>query len=241
MKTSNKLLILVTAIILIFLVIYDNGLKAEYVKGAFRSRFFRMEQLSFKDFSNIKHNSADKVGIRVEKGDKYQVWIKSDLKDKLTITQQGKTLTIKMNGQNGTRIWGYQDGIIIICPQIDSLTTLTDADASNRKVDYKYADYNNANFIIGFHQTKMVINQNRVTGVELIGNQIDDLQATVGDKLTGKAYLNINANNGIKQANIQVPGKSEFKLSNAHIGKLNYVIADSAKVTLSGKSLSLIK
>ena len=241
MKTSNKLLITITIIVFIFLVIYDYGLQAEYLKGTFRSRFFKMEQLSFKDFSNVKHNSADKVGIRVEKGDKYQVWIQSELKDKIGVTQQGRTLVLKMTEQNGTRIWNYANGIIIICPQLDSLTTVTDADASNRKVDYKGSEYNFANDIFGFHQPKMVINQNRVTGVELTGNQIDDLQATVGDKLTGKAYLDINTSNVIKQANINVPGKSDLKLSNANIGKLNYVIADDAKVTLSGKSLSLVK
>jgi hypothetical protein len=239
MKTSNKLLAIVTVVILIFLVIYDLGLKAEYLKGDFRKRFYQMEQLSFKDFSNVRHNSADKVGIQIERGDKYQVWIKSDIKDRVVVTQQGKTLAIK--SKDGTRIWNYSDGIVIICPQLDSLITVTDADASNRKVDYKFAGYNIANGIAGFHQPKMVINQNRVTGVELTGNQIDDLQATVGDKLIGKAYLNINASNGIKQANINVPGKSELKLSNPTIGKLNYVIADDAKVSLSGRGLQLFK
>ncbi len=241
MKTSNKLLILVTLVIIAFMVIHDVGLKAEFLKGEFKKRFYQMEQLSFKNFSNIKHNSADKIGIQVEKGDKFQVWIKSSLKDKVAVTQKGNTLVIKMIGQNGTRIWGYQGAIIIMCPQLDSLTTVMDADASNRKVDYKETSYNNANGIAGFNQPKMVINLNRVTGVELTGNQIDDLQATVGDKAIGKAYLRINSNNLIKQANILVPGKSELDLKNPTIGKLNYTIADSAKVTINGGSIGILK
>ena len=240
MKTSNKLLILITIVIIGFLVVHDSDLKAEYLKGAFRSRFYTMQQLPLKDFSTIKQNSADKVGVRIEKGDKYQVWIQTDLKDKVAITQQGKTLAIKMTGNNGTRIWGYLDGIIIICPQLDSLTTVTDADASNRKVDYKDASYNTINVIKGFDQLKMVINLNRVTGVELTGNKIDDFQATVGDKLLGKAYLNIKTNNHIKQANIKVPGKSELKLENPAIEKLDYVFSDNADLTLSGNSLHLL-
>ena len=239
MKTSNKFLILITIVIISFMVIYNNDLKAEYLKGAFRNRFYQMEQLSFKNFSNVRHNSADKIGIHIEKGDKYQVWIKSDLKDKIAFKQHGKTLFIV--SKEGTRTWGYGDGIIIVCPQLDSLTTVMDAETNRRKVDYKNAWYVNPNVIAGFNQPKMVININKVTGVTLIGNQIDDLQATVGDKLIGKAYLNISASNNIKQANLQVPGKSELELSNATIGKLNYVIADEAKVTLSGRSLSLVK
>jgi len=241
MKASNKLLAIVTAIILIFLVIYDLGLKAEYVKGDFRKRFYQMEQLSFKNFSNVRHNSADKVGIQIERGDKYQVWIKSDIKDRVVITQQGKTLLIQNNKENATQMWGYDDAIVIICPQIDSLTTVTDAETNDRKVDYKYAGFNQPTMVFGFNQPKLVLNLKKVTGVELIGNQIGDLQATVGDKVIGKAYLGSNAKNSIKQADIQVPGKSELKLSSPAIENFKYAISDSAKVTLTGKTLQLLK
>jgi len=71
MKTSNKLLAVVTAVILIFLVIYDRDLRAEYLKGEFKSPFYQMEQLSFKDFSNVRNNSADKLGVQIKKGDKF--------------------------------------------------------------------------------------------------------------------------------------------------------------------------
>ncbi len=241
MKTSNKLLAVVAAIILIYLVIYDNGLQAEYLKGEFRSPFYQMEQLSFKDFNSVRNNSADKVGIQIKKGDKFQVWIKSRLKDKMAVTQQGKTLVLQMTKQNGTEIWGYDSGVIIICPQLDSLTTVTDAESSNRKADYKNAWYNTTTVIVGFNQQKMILNLKKVTGVSLAGNQIDDLEATVGNKTIGKASLNINASNRIKQATIQVPGKSELILSSPAIENFNYTISDSAKITLTGKALQLFK
>ena len=87
----------------------------------------------------------------------------------------------------------------------------------------------------------MVLKLNRLTAVELDGNNLDELVAVVGDKPIGKAYLDINTNNNFKVANIQIPGKSDLKLENPTIGKLNYAIADSAKITTFGKSLPLIK
>ena len=72
-------------------------------------------------------------------------------------------------------------------------------------------------------------------------NAFNALSAKIYESLELVIDLNINASNGIKQANINVPGKSELKLSNPTIGKLNYVIADDAKVTLSGRGLQLFK
>ncbi len=73
----------------------------------------------------------------------------------------------------------------------------------------------------------------------MLNNQINNLEAIVGDRSIGTANLVIDSSNHIKNADIQVPGRSELKLTNPNIEKLNYAISDSAKVTLTGNTLHL--
>ncbi len=237
MKTSNKILVVITIVIVGYLVVFAAGLKAEYLKGDFKTRFYQMEQLSFKNFTSIKHNIGDRVNVKIEKGDKYQVWMKTYLKDQIDIKQIGQTLVI--NAVKNNKVWTSNNAIIIICPKIDSLT-ITSAAEINKTID-ENSSYDVYNLIKNFNQPKMFIKLNKLTALELEANRIDDLQAIAGDNVTGKAYLDINHTNIFKVANISVPGKSELKLENPTIGKLIYAIADSAKITTFGKSLPLIK
>jgi hypothetical protein len=177
-------------------------------------------------------------GVKIEKGDKFQVWVKSFMKDEIDIKQIGQTLVI--NTAKNTKSMSYNSGIIIICPQIDSLTITSDVEANNKPIDPN-SSYNVYNLISNFNQPKMFIKLNKLTALELEANKIDELQAIAGDKATGKAYLDINHTNIFKVANINVPGESELKLENPTIGKLNYTIADDAKITTFGKSLPMIK
>lgn len=227
-----------TTVIVAYLVVFAAGLKAEYLKGDFKTRFYQMEQLSFKNFSNIKHNAGDMFGVKIEKGDKFQVWVKSFIKEEINIKQIGQTLVI--NIPKNTKPRSYNSGIVIICPQIDSLTITSDAEANNKPID-QYSSYNVYNLIQNFNQPKMFIKLNKLTALELEANSIDELQAIAGDDIIGKAYLDINHTNIFKVANINVPGKSELKLENPTVGKLIYTLADSAKITTFGKSLPLIK
>ena len=238
MKTSNKLLIVIAIIVIGFLIVFNAGLKAEYLKGDFKTRFYQMEQLSFKNFSNIKHNVGDRINVKIEKGDTFQVWVKTFIKDEVDIKQVGQTLVI--NAAQNNKGWNSSSSIIIICPKIDSLTITSDIEANNKTID-EDATYNVYNLISNFKQPKMFIKLNKLTALELEANSIDELQAIAGDKLIGKAYLDINHTNNFKVANIQVPGKSELKLENPTVGKLNCTIADDAKITTFGKSLPLMK
>jgi hypothetical protein len=238
MKTSNKILVVITIVIVGYLVVFAAGLKAEYLKGDFKTRFYQMEQLSFKNFTNVKHNVGDRVSITIEKGNTFQVWAKTFIKDEIDIKQIGQTLVI--NATKNNKGWNSSNSIIIICPKIDSLTITSDFEANNKPID-QYSSYNVYNLIKNFNQPKMFIKLNKLTALELEANSIDELQAIAGDEAIGKAYLDINHTNIFKVANINVPGKSELKLENPTVGKLNYTIADSAKITTFGKSLPLIK
>lgn len=238
MKTSNKLLAVIAIVVVAYLVVFDSGLKVEYLKGEFKTRFYQMEKLPFKNFSNIKHNVGDRISVKFEKGDTFQVWVKTFIKDEFDIKQDGQTLVI--NAGKNNKGWTYSNAITIICPKIDSLTITSDAESNNKKID-ENSSYDVYNLIADFNQPKMFIKLNKLTALELEANSIGELQAIAGDNAIGKAYLDINHTNIFKVANINVPGKSELKLENPTIGKLNYAIADSAKITTFGKSLPLIK
>jgi hypothetical protein len=80
MKTSNKILMVASFIVLLYLVAYDMALKAEYTNGGYKQPHYRMQQLSFSNFNAIEHNVGNIVRLRVEKGP-YGVWIDDDIKE----------------------------------------------------------------------------------------------------------------------------------------------------------------
>jgi len=237
MKTSNKLLILTTIVIISFMVIYDNDLKAEYVKGDFKSRFHNMEQLSIKDFTNIDHQSADVIDATIEKGPKFAVWVKKNFEDEIKIYKQGKTLVIKYTGPTDRNMY-YSGAIIITCPQLDSITT-----TANTKELQKFPNnsYSGDIDVVGFDQQKMVLKANRLTQIELKKNKIENMQAVIGNNSTDIGSLNINSSNQIKLANIRVNGISELKMSSPNITTLEHSFSDSASLVLTGSALRLLK
>jgi hypothetical protein len=237
MKASNKILIVTTGIIISFLVIYNLDLKAEFLKGKFKERFYSMKQLSFKDFSKVNFDAADRMSIRIERGNTYAVWVEKAFVDRLIFKQNGQTINIGDDQSKGL-IWGGEHPyVVIICPSLDSLTTT----AYNAGKDGYETSYGTSTTIAGFKQPKLGIQVNAYTTVNLADNIVDALNANVGDKEHGQAGLNVNASNQIRTANIQVPGKSELKLSYPKIDKLNYNFGDSSKVTITGGSLGLLK
>lgn len=237
MKTSNKFLVLVTLVVVAYLVVYDAGLKAEYLKGDFKSRFFGMEQLSIKDFSSIDHQAANMIDVTIEKGDKFSVWLRKDVKDKVQITKQGNTLMIKYTGPDERRYY-YSGAMIITCPHLDSITTTANV---KKEQTFQNDSYGGDIDVVGFDQQKMIANAGPLTQIELKNNKLEYLQATIGDNSPMIGSLNVNASNHIKLANIKVNGISELKMSNPDITTLEHSFSDNASLVLTGKAIRLLK
>ena len=236
MKTSNKFLILITIVIIGFMVIYDNDLKAEYLKGDFKNPLRNMETLSIKDFTNIDHRSADMIDASIAYGPEFVIRVSKDLKNRVLITKQGKTLVIKYTGNPAENLY-FSPGITIICPRLDSITT-TGNDEPLKYIENKevVGDVD----VIGFTQPKMVVNAHRLTQIEMKNNKIENIQAVVGDNSNLVGSLNINTTNHFKLANIKVNGTSELKLANPNITTLEHSFSDSASLILSGSALRLL-
>jgi hypothetical protein len=238
MKTSNKLLIAVTFIVISYLTVYDLGLKAEYHLGAFKNRFYHMQSLSFNNFNVIEQNAGNKIDLQIEKGP-YDVRISNDMKDKITVTQHNQTLSINYINKAGIYVNGYQSSIIITCPYVSSVTSKPFIMPGTKYDPHAY-NPTRTTTIIGFNQPKMNVEASQFTEIELKNNTLGELGALVGDQPNGKAHLALDSNNHIKMANLQVPGKSNLSLRNLLIDKVNYKLTDSATITLTGKAAHML-
>jgi len=246
MKTSNKILMAAALVLIAWLVIYDNALKAEYVKGDFKKPHYHMQQLSFSNFNTIEHNAGNIIGLQVEKGP-YGVWVDDYIKDKINISQNGQTLVITNTSKENVN--DYR-GIIISCPDVISITSNPFINPKKATGD-RYLRQNGNSMIIeyfqhetilvtGFNQPVMNLQANQFTEFELKKNTLGQLNAKVGDKQRGQAGLTIDADNNISTADLQVPGKSTLTLDNVTINKVTYKVTDSAEVTLTGKAVHLL-
>src|SRR5471030_1778532 len=114
MKTSNKIIMIAALVVIAWLVIYDNALKAEYVKGDFKKPHYRMQQLNFSNFNVIEHNAGNIIGMQVKKAP-YGVWIDDYAKDKIRVSRHGQTLQIDYIGKEN---FNDYRGITISCPDV---------------------------------------------------------------------------------------------------------------------------
>lgn len=221
MKTSNKLLLTATVIIFAYLAVYDFQLKAEYVKGDYKSRFYNMKHTALNRFTSIENNVGNLLGVTIEKGPKFEIWINNFLADKVGITQRNNTLYINFKDK---QFKFYQGGITIICPFVNSIT-------ASPLVSPNWQFSVEKTTVTGFAQDVMNIHANKFTEIELSKNSLGKLIASTGGS---NATLTILRNNQIKAADINIIGKSELKLFNT-IANSNYNCTDSATITLNGK------
>ncbi|RZA01531.1 MAG: hypothetical protein EOP47_10365 [Sphingobacteriaceae bacterium] len=237
MKASNKLLVVIIMVVVAYMVVFDAGLKAEYLKGDFKNPFFGMEQLPIKDFNSIDHQAANVIDATIEKGPKFTIWVKKEFKDSVQIVKQGKTLVIRYIGQGYKHM--FYSGIKITCPQLENITTK--AFIPKSWGEDRGNSYHDDIDVIGFDQEKMTVNPGPLTEIELKNNKLVSMEAIVGDNSNDIGGLNVNSNNYIKSASIKVLGKSELKMANPNITKLEHSISDSASLILSGSAVRLLK
>ncbi|RYY06623.1 MAG: hypothetical protein EOP43_05775 [Sphingobacteriaceae bacterium] len=235
MKTSNKLLIVAILIIIVSMVTYDFALRAEYLKGDYKSRFYNMKSLDLKNFKTVDNRVANLVEVNIEKGEKFAIWIDKDLKDNLNVSQNGTDLVIDIADKKNLKNKNYNGKISIICPSIDKVSTSPFFYEKANVIEY---EPNSTCNIKGFNQQDLTLIINKSTHLSFGKNQIENLKATVGDDKSKYAYLFIASTNKIDDAAIKVAGKNQLSIENAKIGKSNFTISDSAQVSLSGSFLN---
>ena len=237
MKTSNKLFLTATLIVIISLITFDLALRAEYKKGTYKSRLYGFEKTTaFNGFNAIDNRAANLISIQVEKGTEPGIWVKSAWKDRFNISRKGNTLVIEVANKQSTRVSSYDNSITVICPSLEKLTTAPYLGKSGMNLLHSKGNTT----VAGFTLNQLSLNISKGVNLFLRGNKIADLQALVGDDKSDNAKLTISSNNQIANATINVPGKNHLEIENSVIGKRNFTIADSASVAFSGSFLKLM-
>lgn len=239
MKTSNKIFLVAALLLFAYMVGYNFTLKAEYKKGTYKSRFYGMQQIKLQNFNSIDHKAANMAGLRIEQGNTYGVWINDYLKDRITFSQSGQTLMINYTGKD-VRQW-YKTGIIITCPVISKVLAAPFIMPKNFEEEDEFSMQGRVE-IAGFKQTlPLSVRSDRSIDVNIIKNDLDEFNATLGSTNADKPELSIEHSNHIQVANINLKGKANLNLNNPVIDKSNYQFEDSTAVTLSGSALKLLK
>lgn len=238
MKTSNKILLLATLIILSYLTFFDFKLKAEYLKGKYKTRFYSMKEQKVGEFRSIENNTSN-LHVRIEKGDQFEIWYDDDLKDNLELTNKNNQLVINYNKKDNDDDFIKSGNLIIICPKIEAV-------AINKVLkmkDYLSTEYipNGVTIIHNFNQDKLELIVKSVTELILDKNKFNLLSAKVGDSKSTNGTLTILNNNEINNLYVELNGTSILNLNDPMINKAELKISDSADVKLSGRALKYLK
>ena len=259
---------MITAILIVLssLILYDFALKAEYLsmkelgKDKKANRFSEYEQTPVKNFSSIEFKAANAFSISVEYGEKEAVWIKKDVKGKITVNQVGNNLIVDLSKEGKLRNY-YSQGydMVIICPHLNKVNTEAFRFIKSNtdiKKETTTTNYNGLPMEIrGFEQDSLLLNIADYTKLTLNKNRFKYVNAFVGgnkgfeqvrDSLElGRDYkplgeggaLFIGADNNINSLKLTVQDKNSVEILDTDIQNLEHHISDSAKVTFSGISL----
>jgi hypothetical protein len=236
MKTSNKLLLAVLLIISAYCVASAFALKTEYLKGDYKSRFYRMTNFNLSDFDAV-YADIPNTAITIEQGDKFAVWVTSDLHD-IEVARKNNTLTL--NYKSTTRpTYGYGSSVVIICPRLVSLTLGTklpreqklaiQQDFITNKIDGAF------NTISGFKQDTMAVEVNNATHLNLGKSAIQSFNAVVN-----WGGLSVSRDNKLNIANFDIKNYCEFDLDHADIKKPTYKLSNTAKIIVTGEAVPLL-
>jgi hypothetical protein len=237
MKTSNKLLLAAALLVTAYCVASAFALKKEFIKGDYKSRFYKMTNLKITDFDAIDADIPNS-NINIEYGDKFAVWVNKELQQ-LAVTKKGKTLIISYQ-KNDNPSHGYGSSIIIICPKLSSLKlgkTLTEKEKIANRLDPSKTNVDGAfNTITGFKQDAMKIEINNATSVNLSQINIAKFHGVAN---WGK--LSLVGPNKIDSADFEIYTHSSLTLDDAEINHPKYKLDGIAKLSVSGSSLDLLQ
>jgi hypothetical protein len=235
MRTSTKILIVTFVIFAASLMIYDFGLRAEYLKGEYTRPFNDYVPLNYRDFNEIELNASTAVNIMVVQGP-FKVLANPAAMDFLKVTQQNKRLIVnaKFNEQYHSVNTDYI--LYISCPSLSVFS----ADAHYTKAGIVVTDTAandfawKATLISGFTATNLDIKENHAANVILENNKINSLGATVGLNEKSRSNLTIGENNRFNKTDLNILNKSHLWIKGTNTNNINYHLADSATLVVNG-------
>ncbi|WP_018479012.1 hypothetical protein [Pontibacter roseus] len=248
MKTSNKLLLAALVVLLCSLAAYNMALKSEYDTGAYKDPLGNHSLLSFQDFDEIVVYPADMLKVRIEKGDRHEVYLKNGMEDRVQVSQAGKRLHIRLALTEQTKVISGNQGehhLVIRTPHVklvraDAIHTMNGKEETWQKDKMRYMDYYGVT-LAGLELDSLSLELDNGSLVKLENNALKSLQVTSGSSYGSEPTLQISPNNKLQQASLDIRNGSILVLENVAIPQLSYTFSDSAQLRISGASIAALK
>jgi hypothetical protein len=242
MKTSNKLIIAATILVLVSMFIYDYELKNEYFSGNYKNPYRDFVTLKFHDFDAVDINSSTISNAKFVQGP-FKVMIDNSALRYTKVVQKGNRLQVDVS-YNGNRPNSFNRyALIISCPKLTELNANAVSTSDNIGVpDLDASDFWNQkpNLVEGFKEDSLSVKLTYGSSVILSNNHIRALNAAVGIKPESGSKFSILSNNVFQKATINVNNRGSLLLDGSTIKKLEYHLADSAKLVLTGLAQSIL-
>ena len=237
MRTSSKILITTFIIFIASLVIYDLGLRAEYLKGDYTKPFNDYVPLNYTGFNEIELNSSTAVNIKIVQGP-FKVLANPGAMDFLKVSRQGNRLIVHAAFSDQYRSINTDYILYISCPNLSVL--YADAYYNNASITITDTTANDFGWkptlISGFTEDNLNIKETHASNIVLENNKINSLAATVGMNEKSRSNLTIGDNNQFTTTDLNILNKSQLWIKGANSNNLNYHLADSATLVVNGVS-----
>lgn len=235
MRTSNKILIAAFVIFMASLMVYDLGLRAEYLKGEYTRPFNDYVPLNYSGFDEIDLNASTAVNIMLVQGP-FKVLANPAAMNFLKLSRKDKRLIIDAAFSEQYNAVNTDYILYISCPSL----TAFNADARYTKQNITVTDTSANSFdwkptlIRGFTADSLAIRESHAANIILENNKINKLTAAVGINEKSRSNLTIGENNQFLKTDLNILNKSHLWIKTANTNNLNYHLADSATLVVKG-------
>ncbi|WP_183574936.1 DUF2807 domain-containing protein [Mucilaginibacter sp. X5P1] len=241
MKTSNKLIVAAMLLIFIALFIYDEMLKTEYVSGRYRDPYRNYVSLNFKDFDAIDINSSTIANAKIVQGP-FSIKIDKDAKEYVNITQKGNKLTVSADFKYSFLNNANPYIVIISCPKLNQLHTSATYTLHNSAVTDTIVGWQMREVLVdGFKLDSLLINQDYGSTILIKNSHINYLSGVVGKANGSGSVIKLFKTNQFESVKLDIQNRSQLEVNNIQIPKLDYHLADSAKLILNGEAGNYLK
>jgi hypothetical protein len=235
MRTSNKILFAAFILFITSIIIYDLGLKSEYLKGEYTKPFNDYVPLNYKGFDAIDLNSSTAINIMLVQGP-FKVLANPAAMGFLKVKQQSNRLIIDAAFSEHYNSINTDYILFISCPNLATFN----ADAHYNKKDVTVTDTSANNFdwkptlISGFTVDRLRIMESHAANIILENNKIRELNAVIGINDKSRSNLTIGENNQFSKTDLNILNKSHLWIKSGNVNNLNYHLADSATLVVKG-------
>lgn len=241
MKISNKLIVATLLLTIIALFIYDEMLKTEYVTGRYKDPYRNYVSLNFKDFDSLDINSSTVANAKIVQGP-FGVRIDKNAEEYVNITKKGNRLIVSADFKSSSLYNPNIYVVIISCPKLSRLNTGATYTIRNSAITDTIVGWQMREVLVdGFKQDSLLVNQNYGSTVLIRDSHINNLNGTIGKEKGSGSVIKIFKTNTIESVKLTIQNRSQMELNNILIPKLDYYLADSAKLILNGTAGNSLK